>query len=304
MNTCSYIHPCEICEKENWVPHYKGPVRDGSFGNLTRKEHVVFLCETCGAQRLEESACKEEGFYKGREYRSLLGQGADAEGFWTEHDILQIRNLNVLWPHTVRNKTIADIGCAAGSFLDHIKGLARCCVAIEPCEEYHESLQARGYLVFHSNSDTLRELAGKIDFAFSFSVVEHVVNPREFLSEIRELLSSDGLLILSTPNRDDILMYLLGDEYKRFFYRTVHRWYFDRDSLAYLAKRAGFEVVEALCLQRFGISNAMAWLKDRRPMGDKPLPYLDAPIVNEFWKKYLESKGVGDYLYFFLKKPN
>jgi hypothetical protein len=97
-------------------------------------------------------------------------------------------------------------------------------------------------------------------------------------------------------------MDLLGDEYKQFFYRTVHRWYFDMDSLVNLARRCRFEITEERCLQRFGISNTLVWLRDRKPTGDRPLRVLNDPLLNAFWKNYLESKGVADYLYLLLRR--
>jgi SAM-dependent methyltransferase len=227
---------------------------------------------------------------------------SDAEGFWTAHDIHQIRNLNVLWPHSIRNRVVADVGCAAGSFLDHISTLAKTCLAVEPCQEYHHSLRERGYKVYDSINHARQDYQDQVDFAFSLSTVEHVENPFEFFAEIRQLLRPEGLFLVSTPNRNDILMDLLGDEYKRFFYRTVHRWYFDMESLLNLAKRCRFEIVQERCLQRFGISNALGWLKERRPTGDQPLPHFDDPLLNEFWKNYLESKGIGDYLYLLVKR--
>jgi SAM-dependent methyltransferase len=293
---------CEICGGNDWTAVFVGPIRDGSFGNVTPGKHTVYQCAECAVQRLEESACKDDSFYAGKKYRELLGEAADAEGFWAKHDIHQIRNLNVIWPHAIRNQVVADIGCAAGSFLDHISGLARVCLAVEPCEEYHDSLKQRGFRVYHSNRNVLKDFAGQVDLAVSFSTVEHIGNPFEFFSEIRQLLSPNGCLLVSTPNRNDILMELLGDEYKQFFYRTVHRWYFDMDSLVNLARRCGLKIAREKCLQRFGISNALAWLRDRRPTGDQPFPPLDDPGLNQFWKNYLESKGAGDYLYLLLKR--
>jgi hypothetical protein len=46
----------------------------------------------------------------------------------------------------------------------------------------------------------------------------------------------------------------------------------------------------------------MAWLRDRKPTGDRPLPGLDEPLLNQFWHNYLESKGMGDYLYLIVKR--
>jgi SAM-dependent methyltransferase len=302
MGHSNNTYVCEICGGRDWSSVFSGPIRDGSFGSTTPEDHTIYQCNGCAVQRLEESACKDDSFYAGKKYRELLGEASDAEGFWQKHDIHQIRNLNVIWPRTIRNKVVADIGCAAGSFLDHISGLAKTCLAVEPCEEYHDSLEQRGYRVYHSTAHVLKEFAGQVDFVFSYSTVEHIGNPFDFFSEIRQLLRPDGFFLVSTPNRNDILMELLGDEYKQFFYRTVHRWYFDMDSMVNLAGRCRFDIAEERCLHRFGISNTLAWLRDRKPTGDQPLPMLDDPLLNEFWKNYLESKDAGDYLYLLLRR--
>ena len=302
MKESEYTRTCEICSTSDWTTVYEGPVRDGSFGNLTPDAHRIYECGRCRVQRLEESACKDDSFYAGKKYRELLGESSDTEGFWTKHDIHQLRNLNMLWPHSLRNRIVADVGCAAGSFLDHISGLAATSLAVEPCLEYHPSLRQRGFIVYDSILKAHADYGDQVDIAFSLATIEHVDNPYHFFSEIRQLIKPGGLFLVSTPNRQDILMDLLGDEYKQFFYRTVHRWYFDMQSLSDLAQRCGFDIVQESCVQRFGISNALSWLKDRKPTGDQTLPAMDDPLLNQFWKNYLESKGSGDYLYLLIKR--
>ncbi len=295
---------CEICGGTEWAVVYVGSVRDGAFGRLSRSESAVGRCQTCGVDRLDEALCKDEDFYRTEEYRSLLAEPTDAAGFFAEYDILQLRNLSEIWPEPIRGKVIADVGCAAGSFLDHVWGLARKAIAIEPCEVYHESLKSRGYVVYNSPVEAARGEVDRVDFAFSFSVIEHVENPREFLAEIRELMKPDGKLLISTPNRRDILMDLLPDEYPSFFYRTVHRWYFDAESLRFCAQRARLTISEARCRHRFGLSNTLAWLRDRRPTDTAGLPHVDDPLVDSVWRRILENKGVGDYLYFLFNRSD
>lgn len=297
-----FFNPCEICENTGWKVQYKGKVRDGAFGNLTNGDCVVAKCSLCGIERLNEAACKNDEIYETDKYRRLLEEPLDAAGFMAEHDVQQLRNLTVLWPESLRYKVIADIGCGAGSFLDHISGLAREVIAVEPCLAYHDSLKERGYTVYSYAKDIGQEWCGKIDFSFCFSVIEHIENPKIFLSEIRELLAPEGKLIVSTPNCHDILMDLKGEEYKRFFYRTVHRWYFDMDSFKICANKAGLQVLDTYCVHRFGLSNAMAWVRDGKPTGSKSLPHLESVLLDNVWKNYLESHGRGDYLYFKLGK--
>lgn len=296
------VNCCEICGFNKMEIAYQGKIRDGSFGSFLESS-VVKKCFNCGVERLDEKSCRSEDIYKSEEYRTILNQRADSEGYFAEHDKLQIRNLNALWPYSLRGKIIADIGCAAGSFLDHVRGLAERSIAIEPCQEYHDSLAKRGYEVYPYVGDALAKRDRSVDVAFCFSVIEHVANPRVFLEEIAQLLKHNGNLIISTPNRRDLLMDLLPDIYPSFFYRTVHRWYFDLQSLKFCVEQAGFEIREFKCIHRFGLSNAFAWLRDHKPVGDAPVPHINA-MLDGIWKLYLEEKQIGDYLYLIVQKCN
>jgi len=271
--------------------------RQGSFGQT-----LDYVSGHTVIERLNEAGCKNMDIYETEAYRRLLKEPDDVDGFMAGHDVIQLRNLIFLWPESLRSKVIVDIGCAAGSFLDHISGLAHKIIAVEPCKAYHNALSERGYQVYAFTNEAAGDWAGECDFAFCFSVIEHVENPRALLEEIRSLMDPKGKLIVSTPNRRDIMMALKTPEYPRFFYRTVHRWYFDVESFKYCAEAAGHRVIESQCVHRFGLSNAMAWMRDGRPAGATFLPHLDSSLLDNFWKGYLESKGVGDYLYFKLEK--
>ena len=223
---------CEICRSNDWKHVYEGKVREGSHGRLSAEDAVVAECARCGVQRLNEQACAEEELYESEAYRRLLNEPEDAAGFFREHDVLQLRNLTVLWPDSLRSRVVADIGCGAGSFLDHVCGLSGEAIAVEPCRAYHESLRERGYRVYGLTPEAAVDWSGRVDYAFCFSVIEHVPNPLAFLREVRALMAPGGRLVVSTPNREDVLMALGGDVYRRFFYRTVHRWYFDQRAFA------------------------------------------------------------------------
>ena len=293
---------CAVCGGERWRAAWRGKVRAGKFGSFTEPTEIR-QCEGCGVQRLAEGACQDESFYASGDYREFLGQGKSAASFHAEHDPLQLERLNICRPHTLRGKTLADIGCAGGSFLDHVRGLAAAALAIEPAEHYHPVLAKNGYHVFASIKAAHKEWRGRIERAFSFSVIEHVAEPRAFLEEAREVLAPGGTLLLSTPNRADFLMELLPDEYPAFFYRSVHRWYFERDSLARCAEAAGLKVAELRCVHRFGPGNALGWLKDRRPPGRGPFPGMADAGLDAAWRATLERDFRGDSLYASLIRP-
>jgi 2-polyprenyl-3-methyl-5-hydroxy-6-metoxy-1,4-benzoquinol methylase len=286
---------CEICGGRGWSPVYRGEVRDGVFGR-TRSGTTVARCDGCGVDRLEESACPDESFYETEGYRRKLQEELSAAGHYAVADELQVFTQQVLWPHSLRGQTVADIGSAGGSFLDGVAAAAARCVAVEPCTIYHKVLRERGYDVFSYAQDARHEYAGKVDLAVSIQVIEHVRNPRAFLEEIRPLLAPSGRLVISTPNRDDILMKLLPQDFAAFFHRVVHRWYFDAASLAACARLAGFEVTGTRYVHRYGMANALAWLRDRRPTGRTRMDAI-SPLADELWGSYLSETGQSDCLY-------
>lgn len=290
---------CEICGANNWRELYRGPVRDGVFGSSCGQASVA-RCTQCGVDRLAEEYATLDSVYETATYRNKLQQGLSSESYFEMHDELQIHTLQAMWPTSLRGAVIADIGCAGGSLLDHLHGISIAQVAIEPSDIFRESLLQRGYQVYPYAHEACRDWAGRVDHAFSIQVIEHILNPRKFLEDIRSLLSPGGRLVISTPNRNDILMALLPDDFPEFFYRTVHRWYFDATSLADCARRAGFDVVETRFAHRYGMANAISWLRDRRPTGRSRIDAI-APLADNLWRSYLEQSGQADCIYMTLQ---
>jgi hypothetical protein len=153
---------------------------------------------------------------------------------------LQIHTLGAIWPYSVRGLNIADIGCGGISLLDYLKGASNEMLAVEPYEVFRTDLIKRGYNTYPYSRDTLEDWNSKVDRAFNIQVIELTHNPVEFLSKIRPLIATDGRRVISTLNRNDMLFELLNDELPAFFYRVVHRWYFNVESLCICAERAGF----------------------------------------------------------------
>lgn len=296
------FEPCEICGAKAWNTLYEGAVRDGAFGNL-KQGATVARCEKCGTDRLAEDFTISQENYTKDSYREHLRQKIDSQSYLSVHDEMQHFSLTVLWPTPLRGLTIADIGCAGGSFLDHVRGLANRIIAVEPCSLYHQSLAGRGYEVVAYADEAAQQLGPVVDLAVSFQVIEHTCSPLAFLSHVRHLVKPGGYLLLSTPNRNDFLMNALPEVYPQFFYRVAHRWYFDADSLANCAERAGFSVERTTYVHRYSLSNALLWLRDRCPAGRKEIPGL-AGLGDNMWRTFLETTGQADCLYLLLRNTN
>ena len=286
---------CLICGNDRFAEQYRGPVRLGKFGTLCDGERTVWRCEGCGAARLDG----EPVDYESDAYRQMVDGGGDTATFHRTHDVEQAEKLRLLGTGDLRGRTVADFGAGGGAFLDLAKGFAAKTVAIEPTKAFHADLQAHGHEVFSYGSEAAGTWAGKVDLAVCFSVVEHVEDPLALFREIRALLKPGGRALISTPNRNDWLLDLLPQDYGSFFYRMVHRWYFDAASLEQLALKAGFRSAKVNHVHRFDVSNFLLWLRDRKPSGlgkTNTPPVLDGAFVAA-----LEASGKADYLYAWLE---
>lgn len=302
MNKEKMFLSCEICGKDSWTPIYIGPIRAGSFG-IFKDNATVATCGGCGIGRLAEVDSIDAKAYESPEYRKAVAQGLEVNDFFLHADPVQVHHLTAAWPYSFRGKTIADIGCGAGSFIDHISGIAEKIIAVEPTVIYQNSLRNRGYEVYNYANEANAVRPGTVDYAVAFQVIEHVQNPLTFLKEIFTLLKPGGTLLIATPNKDDIMLKLLPDEFPSFFYRIVHRWYFDRSSLSRSAVEAGFTIEKEKYLHTMNMSNMLSWLIQRRPTGNsKNLPGIEDE-VNTLWSVYLETSGQADTLFLTVKKP-
>lgn len=296
------IHkPCKICSSENWITAYEGKVRHGAFGQSVPGK--IFQCTTCGVEYLTPIISDLKSYYQSDAYRKDIGEVPDPQEFFKAHDQEQFLKYHLLADIPLRNRVIADVGSAAGSFLDGVSGFASTTIAIEPANFYHDSLKQRGHLVYPDTSSAIPEWGGRVDLAVCFSVIEHIEDPVKFLQDIYTLLSENGCLLISTPNRRDILLELGCSEYRSFFYRTAHIYYFDEKSLGVAAETAGFKGFEAKFVHRFNYANFIEWLRSGKPSGNQGNTVL-GPAFDRVWQGALEEKGVSDYLYAYLRKQN
>ena len=285
---------CEICGGE-YSTIYTGNIRDGAYGGV-KNSAVIYECTDCNVQRLREEDCIPDEFYETGHYRELLEESLDSQKAVVEQDEMQHYTMQAFFPESLRGANILDIGCGSGSLLDMLKNISLSQIGVEPCGPYLQSLTKRGYKIYSSASEAIEDNKEMIDYGFSIQVIEHVKNPIEFLKEIRKLIKPGGRLLISTPNRNDILMTLLKDKFYQFFYRTQHRWYFDEASLSKCAQSAGFRVSSVRFIHRYGMANTLYWLRDGKPKGKLVMDGID-DMQDAFWKASLEKNKQSDNIY-------
>lgn len=291
--------PCPICNARLWEVQYTGSIREGS--NVGKKKSCVAKCGKCKVQRLAEHSCVREEMYSGAGYRTHLGQSHDPASYYDKHDHLMNFALRLVETNRLRGKIVADIGCAGGALLDQVSGLAKTTIGIDPDFLWEDTIKNGRHIYFQSIRTASNDFGGLVDFAFSNQVIEHVVDPVDFLSEIYSLLADDGIAVIGTPNGDDILLEALPDIFPQFFYRDQHRWIFDRTSIAKCSEAAKFADAEIHYVHRYNFANFVEWLRSGAPKGNLNISVFDS-VMDDMWRTWVQYKGVSDNLFAVMKK--
>lgn len=293
---------CKLCECNNVKKIYYGKIRDGGLGKYTKEDVPIYKCENCEVIWHDNIIKDNSQYYESVQYRNSLEDSSNIKQFYELHDKESLAKFTYTGTDIFRNKTVADIGCGGGSFLDFLCGVAKELIAIEPSAEYRKALEKKGYHTYSYAGVAKSTWKEKVDVVVSFDVIEHVDSPSDFIRDIYELLGTEGRAIIGTPTDAPIMRQLLSDVYeKKLLYSTQHLWILSEKSLKLLAENAGFKEIDIRFYQRYGINNLLGWLNEKEPCGE-PDYIFTTDTLNEVWKQECNKMRLSDYLVIDLKK--
>lgn len=138
-----------------------------------------------------------------------------------------------------------DIGCGGGVLIHAARetlGAEWIFYGVEPTEKFADLAARRtGARIRNSNYEAGLFKGTRFDLAFCCQVLEHVPDPRIFLSEASSDLKMGGLLYLEVPDISDF-NHLPGN-HDRFM--VQHISYFSHEVLSRLLLDSGFSVISS-----------------------------------------------------------
>ena len=151
----------------------------------------------------------------------------------------------------LEGKTALDVGCGAGLLAEPLARLGAQVTAVDASEELIAAAKTHAEasgLEIDYRACTVEDLEGTFDLVTSLEVVEHVADPRSFVTALARRLAPGGLLILSTPNRtawSRLLTITLAEGFGR-VPRGTHDYakFIAPDELSAMVRDAGLEVVD------------------------------------------------------------
>ncbi len=191
-------------------------------------------------------------------------------------------------------KNICDFGCGKGDFILTVAERAKACAGVELQTVCRDRICDSGGLCY----ETISDITFSIDSCFLFHTLEHFPDPLSVLLDIREHLKKGASLIVEVPHANDVLLSCLQCEaFKQFTLWSPHLILHTRSSLHKLLARAGFHVDLIEGVQRYPLSNHLAWLSEGKPGGHKSaLNALDTEQIRFAYEAALQKIDATDTL--------
>ncbi|MBN2982688.1 class I SAM-dependent methyltransferase [Cohnella algarum] len=288
----------------------------------------VLYCPDCDAGYLEDRKTGDElkAYYRDayrKEYKPDLRKQADAGRLFDIAARFQEDRIARIERYLRKEASVLDVGCSSGAFLYRIKDKVQALAGVEPDPEAARfASRACGCPVYAGYLPETPLPKGSFDVVCSFQVMEHVEDPLAFLLQMKEYVKDDGVLCVEVPNlRDALVSAFELPNYRRFYFRSAHLFYFGDRGLRLLMERAGLEG-DVFYSQDYHFVNHMNWALSDKPqpsaedgMGEPAFPLRrdadpDAGArlngflrrVNREYKALLEELGITSKIGFIARK--
>lgn len=146
----------------------------------------------------------------------------------------QILGINPKLKQPLKNLNILDIGCGGGIMSESMSKLGANVTGLDASEKnikiakYHSQESNLNINYLHQDIEDFAEKNGnKFDIILNLEAIEHVANPDNFIAASAKCLKNDGLMFISTINRNpkSFLMAIIGAEYLlRWLPIGTHDW--------------------------------------------------------------------------------
>jgi 2-polyprenyl-3-methyl-5-hydroxy-6-metoxy-1,4-benzoquinol methylase len=218
----------------------------------TDRDYTVQVCKSCGvvATFPRPTELELQEFY-GCTYFS---KNVERVGGYTDYSGMPEVNARLMWkefqqfvPHIAEKRgAILDYGCATGGFLDEAKKSGWTCKGVELSEfAATRARESFGLDILNGDLFDSRLQRSNFDVLTMWHVLEHVISPKDILCRARDLLRSEGMLLVELPNWNSIGRIIRGNKWAQ-LRPPEHINFFTPRTLCNTLERLGFRIEKAV----------------------------------------------------------
>ena len=262
----------------------------------------VFKCISCELQYLDAKFVKNfltDRFYK-KDYVKLYDKS-----FFKNKNNHYIKIYEKIKKY-VKNKNVLEIGAGGGYLYHYLKKSVKSYEAVELSKKQRNYLIKKFKIKAHPTVELVNK---KYDIVIIVSVLEHVIDPINFLQNLKSLLKKRGKIIIECPSINDPLVKFYDvEEYRNFYYRPVHLNYFNKSHLIKIVKKSKLKLIKTFSILVYSLTNHIQWLYTKKrsegstdatnvylPIRKSPKPLLKIfDKLNKLYFKELQKNKSAD----------
>lgn len=270
----------------------------------------VYRCERCDFDFLNiwDDVNYVKSLYEGDRY-IFTHNVSDDDKQELKYDEYEAR-YRWMKPYLGKDKTLLEIGCGDGKFLRMVHSDVLSAEGVELSPPQVARLRSEGFTCYDVMIDEM-EPSRKYDVICMFALLEHVPLIRRFLHNLKGYMHQETDVFIEVPNLNDPLISGFDlKEFRNFYYRSEHLYYFRPNALKKLLGQEGFSV-ELKTSQQASITNHFHWMHNRcgQPNANymasvaSPVAVMEHFPMNEilekvddYYRTLLEENLMGDLL--------
>lgn len=264
---------CIVCSNKKFELVWNNKIRS-SANKFTKKKEKILQCLNCKLVFLKK---RRKYLENSAVSRDLYNKNKSINEFIKFHTMREFKKLNFIRKKIdFKNKKILESNCGAGILITNLKKRNNTTAGLDNIF-YKKFLESRGHIFFKSINEIIKKKL-RFDIILSFSEIEHKENPLEFLKSLKSILNKKGKIIVRIPNYYNIYMYLLGNNFFKYDYRTSHNYYFSKKNLDIMFNKLGFKIDYSHGMNEYSLNHLLTYIKKNRRVKSNE-------VINLFSKK-------------------
>ena len=257
------ISRCAVCGGERLVPY---GMRDWTPACL---HFAQVRCADCGLLCSQPQATRDETdhFYKNVYYQQVWPDPERAyrenTAAYRSYEWRVLQELWEAWPPR-RGGAAFEVGCGYGVMLNLLRDEGFTVAGSELSPRAVAVCRSRGLDV--EETDSIRHVAsGRYDLSLSLHVIEHVLDPSDFVRELVRIVRPGGLVALVTEDGWNVQYALrrwahaLTGRVPPTHTAADHTFVFQRGHLDRLLREAGCDAVRTHSFSHAGVNESLHW---------------------------------------------
>lgn len=225
---------CKICQSDSIAKKFNlyGP-------------HDIYTCRNCSVEFMSPQLTDAEitELYSENYYQSWGISGSrENESSKNMKIATFLLRLDKIKNYISKGKVL-DVGCATGYFLEAAKLRGYTPYGVE-LSNYSSTIAKEKFgqeNIFNGKLEDCTFTSGMFSAVTMFDLIEHVRSPLDTVKAASSLLTSEGIIVITTPDNSSVSNKLMGKKWTH--YKREHFYYFNKKSLDYAARECNMKIV-------------------------------------------------------------